>query len=345
MLSERHGLPAWVAPARYGYAEALQSAGLVVAPLLAGFTITLLGLLVNTSSTGIRHRDLALLILIAAIGALLAAIQFAYEARQFAVTPTEIQAWWPGLSDVEDAGEVDTWWDLRAEQHAHHNMYLLWAKRFRASYHLGIMLLLLGLVVILIPPTPGPRATATTAAVSSSANTGATKVIASGGAGTHSASGATAGIKRHGAGVHRTRSPKAQTTRPKAQTTAPVTKRQKAPAPGISRTRWAGVVVAGLAATAEALWILATLLGATRIPQKGEKRLRQWGRWLALHMPLRRVVAWLAPVYPAALEQASTALAPQRARWEAEHNRPGSPPQPTAEQDETSPDKQPEKPQ
>jgi MFS family permease len=119
MLTERHGMPTWERPVPYGYPETIQSAGMVVAPLLAGFTITLIGLVVDTSNQGIRYRDTALLILAGAVAALLTAVQCAYAARQFMVTPDEIEAWWPGVTNAADPNEVTQWWELRAEQFAH----------------------------------------------------------------------------------------------------------------------------------------------------------------------------------------------------------------------------------
>ena len=152
MLAERGGMPTWERPVPYGYPETIQSAGMVVAPLLAGFTITLVGLVVDTSNRGIRYRDTALLILAGAVAALLTAVQCAYAARQFMVTPDEIEAWWPGVNNAADPNEVTQWWELRAEQLAHSQMHSRWATRFRYAYHTGIVLVLAGLAVALIPP-------------------------------------------------------------------------------------------------------------------------------------------------------------------------------------------------
>ena len=152
MLAERHGWPTWKPPARYGYAETIQSAGMVVAPLLAGFTITLIGLLVDSPGKSIRYGSLALAILVAASVLLITAIQCAYAARQYMVRPDELEAWWPGLDDPDDQGEVRRWWELRAEQLAHRDMHSLWAGRFRRAYHLGILAVFAGLALVLMPP-------------------------------------------------------------------------------------------------------------------------------------------------------------------------------------------------
>jgi nitrate reductase gamma subunit len=155
------GGPTWQAPGKFGYAEAVQSAGTIVAPLLAGFTIAMIGLVVDTSNKGVRHRDLALLVLTAAASALLAAIQCAYSARQYLATPDQFQSWYPDLETAEpyeeDAGKglsrpVQTWWAARSEQAAHTALHARWAKRFRVLYHVGVVLVLCGLAVTLIPP-------------------------------------------------------------------------------------------------------------------------------------------------------------------------------------------------
>ena len=278
-----------MAPGRYGYAEALQSAGMTVAPLLAGFTITLLGLLVNTSSGGIRYRNLALVIFAGAIASLLAAIQCAYEAREFAATPAQIESWWPGIEDAADAGEVDMWWELRAEQRAHQSLYNLWAKRFRVVYHLGVVLLLVGLVVVLIPPNRASDAAAP-----------------HGPKPTH--------VEKKEARRHRHHHKGLDPPSTESSTTG-----RKATASGIPTARWVAISIAGLAALLETAWILATYLAATRTSGKSKRRTRA-GRWVATHWPLRAPVEWFAPSYPDAIARARIDLQPRREIWEGEQN-------------------------
>lgn len=142
----------WRFPQRFGYGEAVQAAGTVVAPLLAGFTIALIGLVVDASNNGVRYRDFALLVLMGAAASLVVAIQCAYSARQFMVTPDQIAVWWPGL-DVAGARADDSQLQgLRQQQHAHRALHRRWAGRFRNAYHLGVVLVLVGLAIVLIPP-------------------------------------------------------------------------------------------------------------------------------------------------------------------------------------------------
>ena len=90
-------LSPWKVPVKYGYGEAVQQAGTIVAPLLAGFTIALIGLLLS-EHVSVRYPDAALCVLVGAVVFLLAAVQCGYAARQFIARPDEIVSWWPGLA-------------------------------------------------------------------------------------------------------------------------------------------------------------------------------------------------------------------------------------------------------
>jgi hypothetical protein len=150
----QHGGPTWRRPSPYGAPESVQAAGTVAAPLLAGFTITLMGLVVDTSNQGIRHRDTALLVLMAAVASLIAAIQCAYSARRYMVLPDELTSWWPDAMDKGNPGRRRLLRQLQNEQFAHRLLHVQWADRFRYTYHAGILLMLAGLAVVLIPPKP-----------------------------------------------------------------------------------------------------------------------------------------------------------------------------------------------
>jgi hypothetical protein len=159
MMRSASDEPTWQVPGKFGYGEAVQSAGTVVAPLLAGFTIALIGLIVDTSNKGVGHRDLALLVLMAAAAALVLAIQCSYSARQYLTTPGELEAWYPELARAEPrepgpslSRPTTYWWMAREEQAAHANLHRRWSQRFRLAYHSGIVLVLAGLAITLIPP-------------------------------------------------------------------------------------------------------------------------------------------------------------------------------------------------
>jgi hypothetical protein len=135
----------------------------VAAPLLAGFSITLITQVIG-SAEDLRLPNLALLILTGATLALLAAVQISFVARQFAVTPAELEMWWPDLNDHA------RWEQVRREQWGHDRLHRSWARRFHVTYRTGILLLLAAVPVVLIPAPAGaaydlPRAPAVILAV------------------------------------------------------------------------------------------------------------------------------------------------------------------------------------
>jgi hypothetical protein len=166
----------WDVIAPYGYGEASQSAGTVVAPLLAGFTITLIGLVVDTSASDIRYRNLALLVLTVAAALLIAAVQCAYSARQYLVRPDEITAWWPGFDALEPKEYTSGLaLDRRVEQLAHSMLHRRWAARLRFAYNAGVVLVLAGLAIVLVPS--GTVSTARLAAIAVAALAAVTELV------------------------------------------------------------------------------------------------------------------------------------------------------------------------
>jgi hypothetical protein len=127
----------------YGYTSAVEAYGAVAASLLAGFSVSLIGL-VLASASSIRWSDTALLLLAVATVLFIAAMQFSQWARQFAVTPDEIRMWQPEYED----------WRLYAEQWVLRAGFTIWNKRFRDSFRLGVLAFLAGISTILVPPDP-----------------------------------------------------------------------------------------------------------------------------------------------------------------------------------------------
>jgi hypothetical protein len=66
------------------------------------------------------------------------------------VLPDELTSWWPGVMERDPR----TLRQLQNEQLAHRLLHEQWASRFRFTYHAGIVLMLAGLAVVLIPPEP-----------------------------------------------------------------------------------------------------------------------------------------------------------------------------------------------
>lgn len=119
--------------------------GSVGAPLLAGFTVALIGIVIGYGPHTLAPGA-ALLLLSSAAVTLLSSVQLCFKARTYAVTPAEIDAWWPG-HDQSPRRE-----QLLQEQAEHARRYDVWIRRFRWAYNAGILLLLAGVAVTLMPP-------------------------------------------------------------------------------------------------------------------------------------------------------------------------------------------------
>jgi len=133
-------------PMPLGYSAALENVGTTAAPLLAGFAFTLIGLVV-TSSNALAQPALALLLLLVVASLLLiGTVQFAFNARRYYIPPGDY------LSLVQMTPDDITEEELRREYSdwlLEHGKLL---DRARATYNAGIVFLLAGVAVVLIPP-------------------------------------------------------------------------------------------------------------------------------------------------------------------------------------------------
>ena len=135
----------WKRPERLGYHETLRGLGGVVAPLLAGFSLATIGVLVSASDApplaGWTTAALA-----AAVGLLLLSMQCAFLALARNPSPAEILAWHP-----EVAVDATTLEDARAAQRATFaDMARFW-KISGAAYDFGVLAFLVGVVLMLAP--------------------------------------------------------------------------------------------------------------------------------------------------------------------------------------------------
>ncbi|MFE5718735.1 hypothetical protein [Streptomyces erythrochromogenes] len=125
--------------------------GSVAAPLLAGFSLTLLGLILQVQQH-VRWPDLALLLLGLPVVAFLGSLQYAMRAQEFDVTPADASLWHPDLATSAERRDL-----VHEEIRAHRAAHVRWAARARTLYNFGICFLLAGLAVMLVPPgTPTP---------------------------------------------------------------------------------------------------------------------------------------------------------------------------------------------
>jgi hypothetical protein len=131
-------------PYYYGGAGAIESISSIASPLLAGGALAFIGIVVQQSDA-LRFPGVVLLMSLAALLALILAVQCGYWARQHAVTPNEIEQWWLHLPDQARLQRVRAdWWQERAD-------YLVWARRTRFLFGIGVTVLWLALAMAAVP--------------------------------------------------------------------------------------------------------------------------------------------------------------------------------------------------
>ncbi|MEV6343025.1 hypothetical protein [Actinoplanes sp. NPDC051851] len=131
-------------PNPYGAYPAAEGLGGVAAPLLAAAAATLLGLVLQIEAS-LRWPGLALLLLAVATVLMLRVVQCNARARGYAVTPGEALAWYPDADDPERRRVVF------AELERHRAAWRFWIGSARRHYNLGVLFLLLGTMVTMVP--------------------------------------------------------------------------------------------------------------------------------------------------------------------------------------------------
>jgi hypothetical protein len=131
--------------APFGSPAALENVGTSAAPLLAGFAFALVGLILDKGHL-VWQPDLVLLLLVSAGILLVYSVQFAFNARRYHVPPGDY------LAFLEIAAKepfpqpcVRRWQGQMLEEHER------WAARARGTYNIGILLLLSGVTLLLVP--------------------------------------------------------------------------------------------------------------------------------------------------------------------------------------------------
>lgn len=143
-------------PSPLSYPGSIQAAGAFAAPILAGFSVTMISIILpslgdKTKPAFTRLPELTLLLLVLAALCLIAAVQAAVVARSWDVSPASYREWWPN----EFSAEVDAAPSARVinSQRQAFEKNLLWSKVTRLAYNIGVIALLAGVTVALVPPT------------------------------------------------------------------------------------------------------------------------------------------------------------------------------------------------
>lgn len=136
--------------APYGRSAAIENVGVSAAPLLAGFSFALVGLILGFQNPDkdIAEPNIALAALVVAALLLVNAVQCAFHARQYHVPPDE----WESLVKLFPEGERrDQLWKNQVEWSKREATWTAWTRRL---YNLGVLVLFGAVAVTLLPPGP-----------------------------------------------------------------------------------------------------------------------------------------------------------------------------------------------
>jgi hypothetical protein len=188
----------WVGKGHLGYRRSIETAGTVAAPLLAGFSFTLLVLLlpslgeeetmvragqgarlITESQAFSAAPEVAAILLLLAGLLLIGTVQAAVAVRYHAHTPADYEEWYPQYFREIAAGDQppkdlagwtrpeaepisvgDQWYGGWPRKHLFEQVAIAnwWAAWARALYHAGILALLAGLAFLVVPPADADNA-------------------------------------------------------------------------------------------------------------------------------------------------------------------------------------------
>ena len=131
----------WVPPAPLGEADAVQILSGVAAPLLAGFSFTLIGIIVPTPFDHLRWPNLTLALLVGAAVTLIIAVQVGARARAYQTDPDTV-GMWLYFFNLTDRVRQQQWHAARLR---------VWSAASRVMFDLGILFLFASATLFLVP--------------------------------------------------------------------------------------------------------------------------------------------------------------------------------------------------
>lgn len=143
--------PPWPAPGHLGSRPALELVTSIAAPLLAGFSLTLCAAVV-TDAQQLRWPGPTLIAGVSAVILLITAVQLGAWARQHNVTPADFQTWF------EDTDSERNYY--LGELGRENKSYRRYARLARATYGIGVVMLLAALAIAVAPPPEADQDTA-----------------------------------------------------------------------------------------------------------------------------------------------------------------------------------------
>jgi MFS family permease len=145
----------WWRPANPGDLEAAAARSGMATPLLAGFSITFMGVVAQQDNS-FWQPGLSIFLLSIAVAFFVISVQCGFWARMYAFSPTDAATWYPHLED-----DPDLLAEVRSRQRRRGAAFTLWNDRAKNSYSGGLLFLFIGLASALIPratdPQPGWR--------------------------------------------------------------------------------------------------------------------------------------------------------------------------------------------
>ena len=132
-------------PAPLGSAAAGQSVSDVASPVLAGFVVTLIGVVAQNPES-FRLPGLAMVVMLAAMIAFVLSVQSGFRARQYLWTRADVLAWYDGpIARPLDAA-------YRAMHRRDIAAWARWRSRVNVFYNVGIVALFMGVAMVCLPP-------------------------------------------------------------------------------------------------------------------------------------------------------------------------------------------------
>lgn len=135
--------PRWLVRYPLGTTDALRSMGAVAAPLLAGFALATLAVLL-TSDVQVRFAGPATFSLAVASSMFVLCVQFTFTGLLYSATPAERTDWLP----ANDPTVTQRLQQVQRKDHHLQGRYLI---RARATYDIGIVSLLVALLALVAP--------------------------------------------------------------------------------------------------------------------------------------------------------------------------------------------------
>jgi hypothetical protein len=119
----------------------------IAAPLLAGFSLTLAGV-IAAGPAQFRWPGADLAVLVIPVVLLVACIQFGFHARSHLYSAADVRDWRPDFIERHEPA-------LKLQQAADYEKWCQWERRGRFAYNAAIVVLAIGVAMVMAPPMHG----------------------------------------------------------------------------------------------------------------------------------------------------------------------------------------------